>query len=78
MGFVVGVYFDVLVGDLFFFEDGPGALDEGAAFEVLACLVVVGRGGSAVGGLFLGLLSVPFYALETGERNVLTTSLSRA
>ena len=31
LGFVVGVYFDVLVGDLFLFEDGPGALDEGAA-----------------------------------------------
>ena len=30
-GFVVGVYFNVLVGDLLFFEDGPGALDEGAA-----------------------------------------------
>ena len=29
--FVVRVYFDVLVGDSFFFEDGPGALDEGAA-----------------------------------------------
>ena len=31
-GLVVGVYLDVLVGDLFFLEDGPGALDEGAAF----------------------------------------------
>jgi hypothetical protein len=31
LGFVVGVYFDVLVGDFLFFEDGPGALDEGAA-----------------------------------------------
>lgn len=32
LGLVVGVYFDVLVGDSLFFEDGPGALDEGAAF----------------------------------------------
>ena len=32
LGLVVRVYFDVLVGDLFLFEDGPGALDEGAAF----------------------------------------------
>lgn len=27
---MVGVYFDVLVWDLLFFEDGPGALDKGA------------------------------------------------
>lgn len=31
LGLVVGVDFDVLVGDFFLFEDGPGALDEGAA-----------------------------------------------
>lgn len=30
LGFVVWVYFDVLVGDFLFFEDDPGALDEGA------------------------------------------------
>lgn len=30
-GLVVGVDFDVLVGDFLLFEDGPGALDEGAA-----------------------------------------------
>jgi len=32
LGLVVGVYFDVLIGDFLLFEDGPGALDEGAAF----------------------------------------------
>ena len=32
LGLVVGVDFDVLVGDFLLFEDGPGALDEGAAF----------------------------------------------
>lgn len=30
LGFVVGVYFDVLVGDVLFFECDPDALDEGA------------------------------------------------
>lgn len=30
-GFVVGVDFDVLVRDLFLFEEGPDSLDEGAA-----------------------------------------------
>ena len=28
---VVGVHFDVLVGDFLLFQDGPGSLDEGAA-----------------------------------------------
>ena len=31
LGLVVGVDFNVLVGDFLLFEDGPGALDEGAA-----------------------------------------------
>ena len=31
LGLVVWVHFDVLVGDLLFFQDGPGSLDEGAA-----------------------------------------------
>lgn len=53
LGFVVGVYFDVLVGDAFLFEDGPGALDEGAAFlegRVLDGWVSDGEGGSKAGG----------------------------
>lgn len=41
-GLVVGVDFDVLVGDVLFFEDGPGALDEGAAGWVLGVSVWVG------------------------------------
>jgi hypothetical protein len=35
LGFVVRVDFDVLVRDFFLFEDGPGALDEGAAVKVV-------------------------------------------
>ena len=31
LGLVVGVDFNVLVGDFLLFEDGPGALDERAA-----------------------------------------------
>lgn len=64
MGFVVGVYFDVLVGDLFFLEDGPGALDEGAAFF----------GGDVRVLLFL----FPDERAGSERVYVLTTSLSRA
>ena len=40
LGLVVGVYFDVLVGDFFLFEDGPGALDKGAAFSRIRAGVI--------------------------------------
>ena len=54
MRLVVGVYFDVLVGDFLLFEDGPGALDEGAAFEecVRSLLVVVVVGNGREWGFF--------------------------
>ena len=55
LGLVVGVYFDVLVGDLLFFEDGPDALDEGAEpaaveFEGLGSCVCLDDGGCSAGG----------------------------
>lgn len=34
LGFAVGVYFDVLVGDAFVLEGYPDALDEGAVVVV--------------------------------------------
>jgi hypothetical protein len=59
-GFVVGVYFDVLVGDFLFFEDGPGALDEGAAVGEVSVRV------------FLDRLKAPFhfwYGILNGTHN---------
>ena len=45
-GLVVGIYFDVLVGDAFFFEDEPGALHEGAEPAGVELERVVGAVGA--------------------------------
>ena len=53
---MVGVYFDVLVGDLFLFQDCPGALDERAEpareeFQGLGGLVGLYDGCGGSGGV---------------------------
>lgn len=68
LGFVVGVDFDVFVGDFLFFEDGPDALDERAAWIVPSAFSArwYGRASDAV--LTTSQSTVPTVHLSDGHR----------